>query len=219
MKRDDTTSDFKGVISDAAGYGRRNCMQRDGRDVGVLCGAGGTAVPAPPLRNHARARPRQRSTSVAERLAERRRWATYGRSGTRGYVAKGSARGRADGSECARRLESTHRVPHRVPEHAKGSGRGRQRGPADSSANGAVPARPIAAAHIHSTHAQTPAPTHAQLAVSKEAPPSTTPVALACARSTGAGSHGSARTATIEGAKRALRDAYGTVPLFRPTEH
>jgi hypothetical protein len=51
------------------------------------------------------------------------------------------------------------------------------------------------------THAQT----HVRATCCEEAPPSTTPVALVGVRSTGAGSHGSARTATIEGAKRALR--------------
>jgi hypothetical protein len=93
-------------------------------------------------------------------------------------------------------IRSTRKVltdyPTRYPSTLRGADG--QRGPADSSAHGTIPARPIAAAHIH-----------AQLAVSKEAPPSTTSVALVCVRSTGAGSHGSARTATSEGAKRALR--------------
>ncbi len=71
-----------------------------------LCGAA-SAVRAPPLRNDAHTCASTAALDVAERFAERQRWATGWRRGTRGYVATRAEGGRADGSECARRLEST----------------------------------------------------------------------------------------------------------------
>ncbi len=110
MKRDDTTSDWKSVSSDTAGYGRRNGMQRNGKDAGVLCGAALQCLRRPCSETmHTRARPRQRSTSVAERLAERQRWATYWLRGTRGYVAT-----RAEGEGGRQRVPALPRSTHRV---------------------------------------------------------------------------------------------------------
>jgi hypothetical protein len=136
----------------------------------------------------------ERSPTASEALTE------YSPSTPRGTRVR---EGERDGSErsptaAEARTEYSQSTPQgtRVREGERtGSERLRT-----SSAHGAVPARPITAAHIHSTRAETHA--HAHAACCEEAPPSTTSVALVGVRSTGAGSHGSARTATIEGANR-----------------
>ncbi len=66
IKRDDKKSDFTSVICETAGSWRGNGIQRDGEDVGILCGAALQCLRRPCATMHVRTA----VLGVAERFAD-----------------------------------------------------------------------------------------------------------------------------------------------------